>query len=268
MSPLLWYTTLSEVLLQYGLSRSFREPCLFYLVSEGIVTLVLTFVDDIMVASGSREVSWQIVQHLQRHFAVTCVEHPKTYVGFELNYDPDSGTLCIHQTTYAKEIVETFLPDNEKFPKKVPMNLFGNFPKLPNAEELSDPHGQYRSILGSLYYLANMTRPDILFAVNYLSRSQASPTRLHQKLLTLVLRYVFSTTGLALSFRHRHRETYQHMWTPILGRSHLHHSGAQAGVGSRNKWSYSITKDISQQRDVWCCCLGIQCPGYAGNRHC
>lgn len=34
----------------------------------------------------------------------------------------------------------------------------------------------YREVIGSLMYLASATRPDIVFAVNYLARKQVEPT--------------------------------------------------------------------------------------------
>ncbi len=167
MSPLLWYTTLSDVLLQCGLHRSFREPCLFYLRTESSMVLVLVYVDDILVATDSVELSINVIHQLQQKFTVTVIEHPKVYVGFQLDYDPENNTLRIHQKEYAEEIVKTFLPLAEMFPKKVPMNLYGNFPKVPKAEQPAHSITQYKSILGSIYYLANMMRPDILFATKY-----------------------------------------------------------------------------------------------------
>ncbi len=198
--PTVWYTTLSEVLPRYGLVRSFRELCLFYSVSEGTVLLVLTYVDDILIASGSQIVSRRLVLYLQQHLAVMYIELPKEYVGFELEYSPETERLRLHQTTYAKEIIDTFLPENERFPRKVPMNLFGNFPRVPYPDQKLDQISVYRLVVGSLYYLANMTRPDILFAVNYLSRSQSSSTKLHQKLLLMVLRYMYAAVDLGLQF--------------------------------------------------------------------
>ncbi len=200
VSPLLWYTTLSDVLLQCGLQRSFREPCLFYLKTERSMLLVLVYVDDILVATDSVESSMDVIHQLQQNFTVTVIQHPKVYVGFQLDYDPENNTLRVHQKEYAEEIVKTFLPLAEMFPKRVPMNLYGNFPKVPKSEQPVHSVTPYKSVLGSIYYLANMTRPDILFATNYLSRSQSAPTRLHFKLLTVLLRYIYSTSEMGLNF--------------------------------------------------------------------
>ncbi|XP_033212170.1 secreted RxLR effector protein 161-like [Belonocnema kinseyi] len=59
----------------------------------------------------------------------------------------------------------------------------------------------YREAIGSLLYLAGATRPDISFAVNYLSRKQASPTEEDWKEVKRIFRYLRGTTGRGLIFR-------------------------------------------------------------------
>ncbi len=121
-------------------------------------------------------------------------------MGFQLDYDPQLNSLRLHQTAYAQEIIKTFLPPTERYPRKIPLNPFGNFQQVYEGSAPLEPTVPYKSILGSLYYLANISRPDLLFAVNYLSRSQASPTRFHGKLLLLLLRYVYDTISLGVFF--------------------------------------------------------------------
>ena len=44
-------------------------------------------------------------------------------------------------------------------------------------EELLGPKVPFLSTIGALMYIANCTRPDIAFAVNFLARHSATPTR-------------------------------------------------------------------------------------------
>lgn len=50
--------------------------------------------------------------------------------------------------------------------------------KLEPSEEV-DCQIQYRNIIGELLYISAVTRPDIAFSVNYLSRFQNSYNRTH-----------------------------------------------------------------------------------------
>ena len=50
------------------------------------------------------------------------------------------------------------------------------FPETDGMELTPELHTMYRSKLGSLQFLAALTRPDILFATNYLSHRTKSPS--------------------------------------------------------------------------------------------
>jgi N6-adenosine-specific RNA methylase IME4 len=47
------------------------------------------------------------------------------------------------------------------------------------GEEVLEQEYPYLSVIGALIYLANNTRPDIVFAVNCLARHSAVPTMRH-----------------------------------------------------------------------------------------
>jgi hypothetical protein len=53
---------------------------------------------------------------------------------------------------------------------------------------------RYRSIVGSLRYLVN-TRPDIAFAVGYVSRFLSEPHEEHMLAVKHILRYVAGTVN-------------------------------------------------------------------------
>jgi hypothetical protein len=60
----------------------------------------------------------------------------------------------------------------------------------------------YRSVLMSISYLANWTRPDVAFAVSKLARFMQTPGQKHAKELKRVLRYLRCNQdrGLAMDF--------------------------------------------------------------------
>ncbi len=201
ISPLLWFTTFVNELKKLGFCQSVREPCLLYKHSELTITMVLVYVDDVLIAGNSLSQINATIQNLKTRFLVKEMGFPETYVGFEVEKSTEQGTLILHQRTYARTFLKMFLPESQRGPRNTPMNTFGNFPKSETSEEPLSPSIPYRSIIGTLYYYANGTRPDILFAVNYLSRVQARPRNIHWTLLQQVLRYIDTTKELGLTFR-------------------------------------------------------------------
>jgi hypothetical protein len=51
----------------------------------------------------------------------------------------------------------------------------------------------YRSVLGKLNYLAQMTRPDISMAVHNCARYTTAPTYLHEQAVKCIGRYLSTT---------------------------------------------------------------------------
>ncbi len=201
VSPLLWFKTFTSELLQLGFIQSIREPCLLYKTQSDSNVYVLVYVDDVLFAGTTPQSIQQVISKLEQKFRVKRLGFPQTYVGFQIDKNCETGEFTLHQKEYAQQLLNVFLPTNERGQREVPMNTFGNFPVTTASKEPLSPSVPYKSVIGTLYYYANGTRPDILFAVNYLSRVQAAPTKLHWTLVQQLLRYVHSTQHLGLTFR-------------------------------------------------------------------
>ncbi len=206
VSPLLWFRTFTRELQNLGFVQSLREPCLLYKRNSEQMALVIVYVDDVLVATSAPSITSSIIASLEQKFRVKRLGFPRTYVGFEIDKSTVQGCLLLHQRTYAKTFLDAFLPPKERGSRRTPMNTFGNFPTSANCLEALSPDVPYKSIIGTLYYYANATRPDILFAVNYLSRVQAKPLFQHWLLLQNLLRYVNATSEMGLSFSSRGNE--------------------------------------------------------------
>lgn len=70
-----------------------------------------------------------------------------------------------------------------------------------NSKETSEEeHKMFRSLVGSLIYFAQMGRPDIAFAVSFLSKFHEKPLYAHLKAAIRVLQYLMQTKETGLTY--------------------------------------------------------------------
>ena len=95
-------------------------------------------------------------------------------------------------------MLERFQIDKFK-PSRTPADLNLKLQTAQNGDEEVDQR-IYRSLVGSLLYLAKQTRPDIMFTVNILSRHMNAPTNQHWVCGKRLLRYLQGSKGLKLTY--------------------------------------------------------------------
>ena len=89
----------------------------------------------------------------------------------------------------------------------------------------------YREAIGALLYVANWTRPDILFPVNLLARFNQAPKDVHWNAVKRVLRYLKQTETYGLKYTLQHISTSEQpadsLTKPLGGQSldRVLHSG-------------------------------------------
>lgn len=70
---------------------------------------------------------------------------------------------------------------------------------LVRSNEVCEGQFPYQQLLGSLMYLSVLTRPDISYAVNYLSQFDKCHIETHLKHAKRILRYLKGTRNFGLS---------------------------------------------------------------------
>jgi hypothetical protein len=116
------------------------------------------------------------------------------YLGIEVRQD--ASRIALHQTHYAKRILELGGMTGCN-PAHTPMEKKLKLSRESTAEEV-DPT-LYRRLIGSLRYLVH-TRPDIAFAVGYMSRFMERPTMEYLQAVKRILRYVVGTLDYGLHY--------------------------------------------------------------------
>jgi hypothetical protein len=136
--------------------------------------VLATHIDDFIIACAHRPTLDSFRSRLLEVFDVTYEGEIHTYLGCEITRDLENGITTLSQKHYTEEILRTYvswdifsstvLPPGKRLEKGgtiiIPDKIF---------------HLRYHGIVGSLGYLVNMTRPDLVFAYSELSKYVQCP---------------------------------------------------------------------------------------------
>ena len=160
------------------------------------------YVDDLLIVWSSKESLTEVKERLKEHFKMKDMGSAHFLLGVEIRRRLDGGYFMV-QEKYAAEVVSRYGMAAAKT-VSTPFEPGSNFGAegVPVAEGV-DPGMvdiPYRSLVGSLMYLAVCTRPDLSMAVSALSRYSQNPQMAHWEAAKRVLRYVKGTVGEGLGY--------------------------------------------------------------------
>uniref|UniRef100_T1IS24 Reverse transcriptase Ty1/copia-type domain-containing protein n=1 Tax=Strigamia maritima TaxID=126957 RepID=T1IS24_STRMM len=122
-----------------------------------------------------------------------------------VNFVRTKDGIIMHQIGFIQKLANVFnIVKNEIV--KVPVTVGTTLVRCKEGESVED--FPYRSLIGSLMFLASRSRPDILYAVTYLSQFNVLHSGAHVKCLKQVLQYVVNTEHLAINLSHCVNESF------------------------------------------------------------
>ena len=121
------------------------------------------------------------------------------FLGMGVQRDRTRRLIELTSTTHIEDMLHRFgmqdcKPAATPLPHKAVLG-----PRGPDEEPLP-PQTPYRSLVGSLLYVAMWTRPDVAFAVSQVARFQSDPSVYHWTLAKHILRYLQGTRNRGLTF--------------------------------------------------------------------
>jgi hypothetical protein len=179
-----------------GFTPSDHDPALFIHLSSRGHTLLLLYIDDILITGDDVEHISLVKQELGEHFQMSDLGPLSYFLGIEVKQCANG--YYISQTKYIQDLIaRSGITDNQM--TATPMDL--HLQLLPtDGIPLPDP-SRYRHLVGSLVYLT-VTRPDIAHAVHILSQFVSAHTSVHFGHLLRVLRYLRGTASRCLFYAH------------------------------------------------------------------
>lgn len=199
-----WYLTISDYLKLLGFKESIYDHCLFVNCMDQKRSYVCIWVDDLIYFSTDPEFSSTFRSQITQKFDISDQSKLSWFLGMKVDIDAD-GSISLSQKQYICDLLDKFgMSDCKALSSPGPEKV--SLTKADCPEPESDEHRQmkendYRSLVGSLNYLSNTTRPDLSFVSGALSSFLNNPGLAHWTFAKHVLRYLKGTSELKLTYR-------------------------------------------------------------------
>ncbi|GAQ93484.1 hypothetical protein KFL_015700010 [Klebsormidium nitens] len=196
-APRAWYLKLTSEMRKLGFEPSAADPALFTKADgNGKRTFVAVWVDDSLVVGEKLAVA-EVKEALGKIFTVRDLGPVRYFLGMEVARDRVKRTVKLTQRRAALDLLSEHGMEATRA-RRVPLNPGEKI--LKQGEPLNVEKFPYSSLVGSLLYLANCTRPDLAQVTGSLARFMSCPTEDHWRLARNVLSYLAGTSNEGLTY--------------------------------------------------------------------
>jgi hypothetical protein len=211
-SPRHWYNKIKSVLQWIGLHQNAYDPCLFAgniidpndssdVTSSAPLTLGI-YVDDFVYFSTNPAVEAKFQQLLKKYITVNFMGAVEWFLGTHLQWmvTPDEVKVLLSQIGFELHLVEdnniylcNITPDATPYRSGLPINACPESDEDEESPTFIQCKQNYQSIVGSIGWLTQTTRPDLAPSHSFLSAYSNKPSCSHLNAALYVLHYIHST---------------------------------------------------------------------------
>ena len=193
-APRAWFAKFSSTISQHGFSASSYDSTLFFRRSNHGITLLLMYVDDMIITGNDVQGIQDLKRFLGQHFEMKDLGPLNYFLGLEVSSSSDG--YYIIQAKYTSDLIsQAEITDSKIVDTPIEYN---NRLNTHDGEPLPDAT-LYRQLVGNLVYLT-VTRLDISYAIHIISQFMAAPRSLHYVVVLRILRYLKGTLFHGLHF--------------------------------------------------------------------
>lgn len=194
-SPRYWNDKFNQFMVQEGFKRNQSDYCLYYKNDKKFY--ILLYVDDLILLCEDEQEIKIFKEALQEKFDMKDLgSNNLKYLG--INITKKNDVIELDQEQYLDGLLKKYNMEGCK-PIATPIEQGLVLEKeVTTDKELIK---RCRQLIGSLMYAMLGTRPDLCYALSYLSRFQCCATESLWKALKRILRYIKGTIGLKLIYR-------------------------------------------------------------------
>jgi hypothetical protein len=191
-----WNSKLDDTLKKMDFVQSEHEHTIYRRSHGDDILLVGVYVDDLVITGSSLAAVEEFKEEMKRVFLMSDLGL-LSYLGIEVRQD--AGGITLRQAHYAKKILEMAGMADCKA-AATPMEERLRLSRDSTTEEVDAT--LYHRIIGCLWYLIH-NRPDLTYAVGYVTRFLERPTEEHLQAVKKILRYIIGTLQYGLRYGRR-----------------------------------------------------------------
>lgn len=200
----LFHQLLTTFLSTIGFVKCAADTCLWYLIEEEEIALLLIYVDDLLLCTKSQSHSDKVVQILTNKFHVTDMGEISWCLGMRISTSLDRQSISLDLERYILDILTRYdMASLPCLPTPMLHSTKLSAEQSPTTEDEKASMVQYpfRSAISSVMFAMVILRFDISFAVISCARFSANPGKAHWEALVRIFQYLKGTADLKITYR-------------------------------------------------------------------
>ena len=197
-----WQQNVSSFLAESGYLQSEADPLVFsHWVNEDFIIMSL-HVDDFYVISSKTSMLDNLYESLRAKYGDVSLKDGDllAYLGMQISVDHELGNITLSQPAYVQKLIDLYLQPIGTLSNRVVRTPMGVVNAKRPDDKVRVDQRHYLRLVGALNFLAQFTRPDILFAVSCVAQRCASPTRGDLRKVIRIFRYLSATIDYGITF--------------------------------------------------------------------
>lgn len=186
-----------------NIQQSKYDLCIYYLTKDNETMILAVFVDDIIVFTNSQSLLLSVKTTLFENFSVRDLGKIKRCFGINVEVDKKNHKIYLDQSDYIESIIKKFgMQECKSVVTPLEPGSITKTDDSPKSREEIERLKKipYQSIIGSLMYAYQGTRPDLAYAVSTLSKFNNNFDVKLWHMAKRVLRYLQGTKSYKLCY--------------------------------------------------------------------
>lgn len=192
-----WNIKLNDVLKEFGLKRSDFDPCVY--INASLTIIIAVYVDDFLIFYKKENEVMKLKTFLNTKLMMKEIGMASECIGIEIT--KSNGRITLGQQKYIQQVLKRFNMSNCNAAKSPGDPNEKLTEKTINAGNDLTGKVPFQELIGSLLYVAQITRPDISFCVNNVSRFNAKHSIEHWEAALRILKYLKGTADYVLVYK-------------------------------------------------------------------